>query len=72
MNHFFLKDDYDWSIQALLITEKSDEEVQKIINNIRFLDNEVRDDYNYNEVERVLKENGITVIHRQSIKSVSY
>ena len=69
MNYYFLVDDYDYSISAVIISEKSYSEIQNIVDDIR---SKVTDSY-YDEVINALEElECTTVISKCDFENIMY
>lgn len=68
MNAYYVKDTYNYGVTGIVLTNKTQKEVQKIIDEA-ILKNE---DYRYNNVLDAFKENGITFIHNEDIKDVEW
>lgn len=70
MNYYFLKDDEDYSIHAVIITEKSWKEIQDIIYKVRS-----KGEYTFSYYEDLMEEfnrRDICVIETVEIESVLY
>lgn len=58
-NYIMLVDDYDYRSSALLVTDKSQCEVQELIDQVKAGN---PDDYNYDMLSSALKEAGVEII----------
>ena len=69
MNYYFLVDDYDYSISAIIASEKSHSEIQDIVDNIR---SKATDSY-YDAVINALEElECTTVIEKCNFENIMY
>ena len=69
MNYYFLVDDYDYSISAIIVSEKSHSEIQSIVDDIRSKES---DSY-YEDVFNALEElECTTVIEKCDFKNIMY
>lgn len=59
MNSFILYDDYDYSASAIVISNKSRDELQEIINSIRYKERADNEDYLMEDVIEELKKHAI-------------
>ena len=59
MNSFILYDDYDYSASAIVISDKGRDELQEIINNIRYKERADNEDYLMEDVIEELKKHAI-------------
>ena len=66
LNIYYLKDDYDYSITGIIITDKTQREVQNIINKA-VLENE---DSMYDDMLNALEKNDIEFINHKDIECV--
>ena len=68
MNVYYVKDTYDYDVTGIVLTDKTQEEVQNIIDEAT----SKNEDDRFDSMLDAFKENGITFVHNEDIKDVEW